>query len=216
MRFIRETLVGSSLAFAITAAGVTLAESDQRDAPRASDASLTEERVMSMQRALMDRGLYQGRVDGVSGPQTAAALREFQYQNGLAPTGRLNLSTANALGINAERQPVAGTDPAPQPQVGSTAAPAEPAEPVDPKQNVELSSLNANQAKELQSRLQLLGFYRGEIDGVIGSGTRSALQRFFQEQANLAAQGVISNAAIGMFGTEVQDVAGSRRGADTR
>lgn len=224
MQWIRETLVSSSLAFAITAAGVAVAEggetrsrasepetgaaharSQSGAAPRA--ASSGEERVMSAQRALSQRGLYKGRVDGIAGPQTEAAVREFQFQNGLAPTGQLNLSTANALGLGGERQPVAGTD-APQ---SSGQRATLPARGGDDARNVPLSSLSANQTKEMQQRLRLLGYYRGEIDGIPGSGTRAALESFFRDQAELAARGEISNAAISLFGTDVSDIPPAER-----
>jgi peptidoglycan hydrolase-like protein with peptidoglycan-binding domain len=60
--------------------------------------------------------------------------------------------------------------------------------------------------------LQLLGYYKGPIDGDVGQGTRTALRNFFQHQADLASKGTVSNAAIGLFGTEpsqIQTVSGS-------
>jgi len=34
----------------------------------------------------------------------------------------------------------------------------------------------------LQSKLKAKGYYRGPIDGVVGKGTRAALQQFMQNQ----------------------------------
>lgn len=161
---------------------------------------------MVMQRELAERGLYDGKIDGIAGPETQSALREFQNRNGLQPTGELNASTADALGMNGEKQPVAGTDTAAPVQAPSSVERHTQPALEDSSANVQLSSLSMEQAKELQERLQLLGFYRGEIDGRPGPATRSALQQYFQAQADLAARGVISNSAIGMFGTEVHDV----------
>jgi peptidoglycan hydrolase-like protein with peptidoglycan-binding domain len=168
--------------------------------------ALSRQQMMEMQRALTARNLYQGDVDGVWGPKTASAVRNFQTQSGLEVTGTLDEPTARALGIDdtVERQPVSGTD-APMPSVG-TATPQSQPQLEDATTNVQLGSLSQEQARQMQQRLQLLGFYRGAIDGKIGEGTRAALSRYFQRQAQLAQQGVISNSAISLFGTEVNDV----------
>jgi hypothetical protein len=55
--------------------------------------------VAEVQRQLMSRGYYQGSVDGRSGRRTALALRAFQLQSGLPPTGRLDMSTLQTLGL---------------------------------------------------------------------------------------------------------------------
>jgi peptidoglycan hydrolase-like protein with peptidoglycan-binding domain len=46
---------------------------------------------------LMTRGYYRGRVDGNYGSQTAGAVSSFQSSAGLAPTGRLDTQTLDAL-----------------------------------------------------------------------------------------------------------------------
>jgi len=58
--------------------------------------------VAEVQRQLMSRGYYRGRVDGRPGRGTAFALRAFQFQSGLPPTGRLDTTTLNALGLSNE------------------------------------------------------------------------------------------------------------------
>jgi peptidoglycan hydrolase-like protein with peptidoglycan-binding domain len=55
--------------------------------------------VAEVQRQLMSRGYYQGSVNGRSGRRTALALRAFQLQSGLPPTGRLDMSTLQTLGL---------------------------------------------------------------------------------------------------------------------
>src|SRR5262245_42382196 len=53
--------------------------------------------VLAAQQRLKDRGYYSGRVDGVIGPNTEAALRAYQRDRGLTVTGQLEPETLNAL-----------------------------------------------------------------------------------------------------------------------
>jgi peptidoglycan hydrolase-like protein with peptidoglycan-binding domain len=55
--------------------------------------------VAEVQRQLISRGYYQGSVDGRSGRRTTLALRAFQLQSGLPPTGRLDMSTLQTLDV---------------------------------------------------------------------------------------------------------------------
>lgn len=215
MQLIRGTLTGSTLIASLAIGGLAQAKDEHPPAPpkpyHAEQAaphqgnqhgSVSRERTMDMQRSLASRNLYQGKVDGVWGPKTESALRNFQTQNGLEATGRLDTPSAVALGMEADKQTVSGTD---APQSGAVVKQTQP-QVEDSSTNMQLNTLSPEQGKEMQQRLQLLGYYRGEVDGVVGEGTRAALQRFFQRQADLASKGVISNAAIGMFGTEPADV----------
>ena len=43
------------------------------------------------------RGLYQGSLDGIVGPETKRALSEFRKINGLSPSGSNGLSTSGSL-----------------------------------------------------------------------------------------------------------------------
>lgn len=54
--------------------------------------------VQSVQASLRDEG-YAVSVDGVWGPQTAEALRQFQTANNLSPTGEIDSETLSALDI---------------------------------------------------------------------------------------------------------------------
>ncbi len=61
--------------------------------------------VRSMQSALKDEG-YKVRVDGVVGPNTQQAIREFQTDRELSITGKINSETLSALGVgNSYREP---------------------------------------------------------------------------------------------------------------
>lgn len=56
--------------------------------------------VREAQRALNDKGFSAGAVDGVMGPHTEQALRDFQQSQGLNATGNLDQPTLSALGVS--------------------------------------------------------------------------------------------------------------------
>ena len=60
---------------------------------------LSQARVMAVQR-LKQSGAYGGPTDGVWGPESAAALEQFQRANSLQVTGQLNQATVATLGLN--------------------------------------------------------------------------------------------------------------------
>ena len=62
-------------------------------------ASQSQETVKQVQQQLSQSG-QQLEVDGIMGPQTQAALKEFQEKKGLQATGELNQETMAALGIS--------------------------------------------------------------------------------------------------------------------
>jgi peptidoglycan hydrolase-like protein with peptidoglycan-binding domain len=59
----------------------------------------SREDVKSVQEALKDKGHNPGPIDGVMGPQTQQALRNFQRAQNIQQTGQLDSSTASALGV---------------------------------------------------------------------------------------------------------------------
>jgi len=62
-----------------------------------SDSTRNEDIVRQAQSALQDAGFEPGRIDGVMGPKTEAALRQFQAAQGLPQTGRLDATTQKYL-----------------------------------------------------------------------------------------------------------------------
>jgi hypothetical protein len=53
--------------------------------------------VRQIQDRLRADGLYKGRVDGIDGPMTRVAVRDYQHQNGLRVNGHLDRQTVASL-----------------------------------------------------------------------------------------------------------------------
>ena len=60
---------------------------------------VTREDARSVQESLKAKGFYEGEADGIVGPKTRRALREYQKSEGLSVTGRLDSPTAEKLGV---------------------------------------------------------------------------------------------------------------------
>ncbi len=72
-------------------------DSETPRAARASEARLTREERMELQRALQWAGHYKGGIDGAFGRGTRAAMRAWQAQKGLPATGILTTAQRRAL-----------------------------------------------------------------------------------------------------------------------
>ena len=55
--------------------------------------------IANVQSALQQQGYYQGEVDGLLGPQTRAAIAEYQRASGLAETAAIDQPTLESLGM---------------------------------------------------------------------------------------------------------------------
>lgn len=86
----------------ITASAVALTIGAGLDAAHAWNQStqhgtISHDQVTQAQRELQSQGFYQGEVDGIAGPQTRQAVKDFQRQNGLQVTGSLDQQTIDKL-----------------------------------------------------------------------------------------------------------------------
>jgi peptidoglycan hydrolase-like protein with peptidoglycan-binding domain len=68
---------------------------------RTAGGQWSKDKVKAIQEALKTKGFDPGTADGVVGPKTNQALRDFQKSNNLQATGRIDDKTASALGVEA-------------------------------------------------------------------------------------------------------------------
>lgn len=79
-------------------AGVGMDTNTNASADVSASTNMDSSTIQNAQNSLRDEG-YSISVDGVWGPETAAALRQFQQENGLDATGALDSETMAALDI---------------------------------------------------------------------------------------------------------------------
>ncbi len=143
--------------------------------------------AMRVQERLRQVGAYAGRVDGVWGPDSQAALERFQQGRGLQVTGQLNQATASTLGLSPAELVAVAPGPATVPGAAPAGASAEPLSPAA--------------VRNVQARLRALGFYRGAVDGVWGAGTQAGVERF-QQGRGLQANGQLNPATLSAMGLD--------------
>jgi peptidoglycan hydrolase-like protein with peptidoglycan-binding domain len=95
-----------------TAGAIVVALSGIGSAPAAlahgRHSSANVEQVRQVQQKLNDLGYHAGSVDGVFGPQTESALRQFQQARNLHATGHIDSSTLAALDREPTGHPTSG------------------------------------------------------------------------------------------------------------
>lgn len=66
-----------------------------------SSASMNSDTIKQVQQKLTEKGHNSGPADGVMGPQTQSALKDFQKAQGIEASGELDERTLTALGVDA-------------------------------------------------------------------------------------------------------------------
>jgi peptidoglycan hydrolase-like protein with peptidoglycan-binding domain len=142
--------------------------------------------VADLQQRLADLGYYTGVVDGSFGPQTEAAVIQFQLANGLEGDGVVGPATQAALD--------GAASPPPASPVAET--------PIADDSGLLQLNTSGDRVLALQTRLRDLGYYSGPVSGYFGPQTQDAVIRF--QQANgLEADGVVGPATEAALGSPV-------------
>jgi peptidoglycan hydrolase-like protein with peptidoglycan-binding domain len=127
--------------------------------------------VREVQRMLNQRGFDRLGVDGMMGPRTQAAVREFQRSQRLEPTGQLNRQTLIALGLQRPDVSAPSTEP----------------------------RYSASVVRRVQQTLTHRGFKAGPVDGQLHAATQAALRQF-QKSENLEDTGRLNDRTLAALG----------------
>ena len=139
--------------------------------------------VQTVQDRLRQAGVYAGRIDGIWGADSQAALERFQQAHQLQVTGQLNQATAATLGLDP------GT---------LVATPVTPAAAPPRRRRRPITCCRPRCARCRRGWVRS-GFYSGAVDGVWGEGTQAAIQSF-QRARGLQPDGQLGPATITAMG----------------
>ncbi len=130
-------------------------------------ARMPGEVITDIQRELSRRGYYEGIIDGLYGPKTDAAIREFEKSFGLRPSSQPNETLLQTIMRSPGKAPkgVTGTIPPPSPMRIRTGNPTEPSQRV----------------VMLQRTLAEFGYGQIKPSGVLDTDTQRAIERFERE-----------------------------------
>ena len=90
-------------------------KSGAADTDKADKSGAMKAGKAAAQQALKDKGHDPGSVDGVMGPKTQAALKDFQKSQGIQDTGRLDAETMSKLGVEGRSSASGQSSPAASP-----------------------------------------------------------------------------------------------------
>lgn len=139
--------------------------------------------IRGIQEALAAHRYAPGPIDGILGPKTRLAIREYQRDAGRPVTGVASKELLDHLKF---AQPKVYAKPKPEPDVT---------------------------VLEVQTRLKVRGYYRGELDGLLGGETREAV-RAYRQDAGLPVNGAIDWPLIeSLRPAETQEAGGSAEGS---
>ncbi|HZJ28753.1 MAG TPA: peptidoglycan-binding protein, partial [Solirubrobacterales bacterium] len=136
--------------------------------PAVAASSSSPANIAALQAGLKAVGLYEGRVDGISGPLTRSAIKRLQRKRGLPVNGVARTTTRRALGWRG------------RPLLGSRV--------------MRLGNRGWDVAA-LQYLLQRGGFGAGRVDGVFGQLTQQAVVRA-QRTASSVIDGLVGTQTL--------------------
>jgi peptidoglycan hydrolase-like protein with peptidoglycan-binding domain len=137
--------------------------------PKAAAARTPGEIIGDIQRELARRGYYDGVMDGLYGPKTDGAIRDFEQAAGLKPSNEPNEALLQAI----------ARAPAKLAKAPTAAAPA--ARPMPTRTDAERPA-PSKRIVALQRALAEYGYGQIKPSGLMDADTQSAIERFERER----------------------------------
>jgi peptidoglycan hydrolase-like protein with peptidoglycan-binding domain len=141
--------------------------------------------VAEVQKSLNQKGFDVGEVNGQLSGETEEALKNFQTEQKLTPTGKLTVETLSALGLDPMGQSGG--------EGGGGMSDGEPAPLM----------VGPDVVRQVQQQLNQKGFDVGEVDGQWSSETQKAAESFAKEQG-MPATGNLNIALVEALGVDLR------------
>ena len=160
-----------------------------------------KDQINSAQAMLKSKGIYTGEPTGKLDPDTRAAIKSYQKENGLNPTGSLNRATLEKMGIaltdKQKEIPVSESSyKKPESASAKTSDGGKPARSI--------FRATKEQIAEAQRLLKNGGMYAGEETGKLDDSTRESLKKY-QEAKGIRVTGTLNQATLEKMGIALTD-----------
>ena len=180
--------------------------------------------VKKLQQALQILGYYSGKIDGVYGKGTTAAVEAYQKAHKLTADG-----SAGELTIKSIFGSVSSKSLTTQPSPGSSSSGSSSSSSSSSSKYKTVSSISeigsapgktqkgdtGSDVVKIQQALECLGYYSGNIDGVYGESTVAAVKKF-QSKRGMKSDGIAGAGTIRvLFGSTASTSASSSSGSST-
>lgn len=172
----REKLLVSSVITAVAVGSPLVVEASENNKPfllgkQTLKYGQVGESVKALQIELKKDKLYNQKIDGVFGPLTLSAVRQFQKNNKLSVTGTANGETIHKL-------------------LSSTTDNVE-----ESSTSLIKTGARGKAVVDIQKRLKELGYYQSKVDGIFGKVTYSAVT-YFQRKNKIAVDGIVGKETL--------------------
>jgi len=171
--------------------------------------------VRQVQTALKDRGFDPGPTDGMMGPKTMKAIRNFQSSQGMTASGMIDEATLVALQIQTAPATGSTSNPQTSSNIGNSQMPQQQQQNQTPPEalprteatpsdvGVGPTAFDREDVRQAQMALKNRGFDPGELNGMISSQTMDAIRQF-QMANGLPVTGKLDQATQAALGITIK------------
>jgi len=180
--------------------------------------------VKKLQQALEILGYYNGKIDGIYGNGTTAAVKAYQKAKGLSADGYAGERTVksifgscNSKSLTTQAAPGSSKSSSSSGNTSSTTVKSKyptvnSIAEIGPAPATSRKGDSGTKVVKLQQALECLGYYDGAIDGDYGTGTYNAVKKF-QSKRGMKADGIAGSSTIRvLFG---EDASNASSGSST-